>query len=395
MNSKRMSWLVPVPALLNVVLLAASCPWGAAAQDNQDNTPPPPNLSPDKLNELVAPIALYPDPLLAQVLAASTFPLDVVEAARWADQNKSLKGQQLSDAVVKANLPYDPSVISLIQFPSVLSMLSEKIDWTTDLGNAFLTQRGDVMDAVQLMRLKAKDAGNLKSSDQVKVVDSSPDVIEIQPSDPEVIYVPTYSPTAVYAPPPPPSAGAAVGVGLLSFGVGVAVGAAASHSGCCWYGGSVGWSNHTVVVANNSFNRNWASRGYVPRPAPYYRAGGPYPAGRAPIGSYGGYANRNANINNANVNSADRRANIENNAARNNIGNSAGNRANGVNSAERGASGFNNDRGGGLNARGNRGYEEPSSGRSTAFSGAQNGSRESSFSQRGQMSRGGGGGRRR
>jgi hypothetical protein len=379
MNSKRMSWLRPVPALLYVVLLAAICPWGAAAQDD---TPPPPNLSPDKLNELVAPIALYPDPLLAQVLAASTFPLDVVEAARWADQNSSLKGQQLSDAVVKANLPYDPSVISLIQFPSVLSMLSEKIDWTTDLGNAFLTQRGDVMDAVQLMRLKAKDSGNLKSSDQVKVVDSSPDVIEIQPSDPEVIYVPSYSPTAVYAPPPPPDAGAAVGVGLLSFGVGIAVGAAASHNGCCWYGGSVGWSNHTVVVANNSFNRNWASRGYVPRPAPYYRAGGPYPAGRAPIGSYGGYANRNANIN-----SADRRANIDSNT-RNEM------RSNAVNSAERGGSGFNNERSGDLNARGNRGYEAPPSGRSTAFSGAQNGSRESSFSQRGQMSRGGGGRRR-
>src|SRR5215475_13278754 len=144
-------------AILNIVLLLTVTPGGPGiATAQQPDEPPPAALPPDQLDQLVAPIALYPDPLLAQVLAAATYPMDVVQADRWVKQHKNLKGQQLSDAVVQANLPYDPSIISLVQFPTVLDKLSQQLDWSTSLGNAFLTQRGDVMDAVQRMRRKAE-----------------------------------------------------------------------------------------------------------------------------------------------------------------------------------------------------------------------------------------------
>jgi hypothetical protein len=340
----------------------------------------------------VGPIALYPDPLLAQVLSAATFPSDVVMADRWVKQHKNLKGQQLTDAVVKANLPYDPSIISLIQFPTVLDKLSQQLDWTTSLGNAFLIQRGDVMDAVQRLRRKAEKMGNLKSSEQIKVV-SSPTIIEIQPANPQVIYVPTYSAQVVYAQPPPPlgpSTGAVAATGLLSFGLGVAVGAASQNS-CCWYGGSVGWSNHTVVVANNSFNRTWATRGAMPPPAPYYRSGGPYPAGRPPMS--GAYDRNNVNVNNVNVNNVNRNTANVNKSNRNNT-NVSSNRANAENRnnfADRGAAGTTGrGRAGGASqpAGANRGYSRPETERASAFSGAQNGSNERAASKRGQSARG-------
>ena len=411
-------------AILNIVLLLTIGPGGVhlaqAQPQQQDDSPPPAALPPDQLDQLVAPIALYPDPLLAQVLPAATFPTDVVEADRWVKQHQNLKAQQLTDAVVKANLPYDPSIISLIQFPTVLDRLSQQLDWTTTLGNAFLTQRGDVMDAVQRMRRKAQQMGNLKSGEQVKVVSSS-NSIEIQPTNPQVIYVPTYNPQVVYAQPPPPpgpSTGAMVATGLLSFGLGVAVGAA-SNNGCCWYGGSMGWHSHTVVVANNSFNRTWATRGYIPPAAPYYRRGGPYPAGRPAIGTYNNTYNRNVNVNNINVNSNRNTANVNRNTAnannvnrnRSNVNNEnrnaanlnrtdrntpsgtndAANARNRNNSADRAIS--DNDRGGrfgGKNeaAAANRGYSRPAAAeRSSAFSGAQNGRSERAASQRGQANR--------
>ena len=389
---------------MNIALLLIMSPVGpgiAAAQ--QADPPPPAVMSPDKLDQLVAAIALYPDPLLAQVLAAVTFPTDVVQADRWVKQHKNLKGQQLTDAVVKANLPYDPSIISLIQFPTVLDKLSQQLDWTTAMGNAFLTQRGDVMDAVQRMRRKAEKMGNLKSSEQVKVV-SNPTVIEIQPANPQVIYVPAYNPQVVYVQPPPPpapSTGAVVATGLISFGLGVAVGAA-SHNSCCWYGGSVGWSSHTVVVANNSFNRTWATRGAMPPPAPYYRAGGPYPAGRAPISNnYNRNNVNNVNVNNVNVNNVNRNnTNVNRNTANangsggnnRNVGNNAANAPNRNNSADRAApDNPSRSRNLGANrpAEGNRGYSRPAAAeKSSAFSGAQNGSSERAASKRGQSSRG-------
>src|SRR5260221_850923 len=367
-------------AMLNIALLLTIGPGGPGiVRAQQGDAPPPATMSPDQLDPLVGPIALYPDPLLAQVLSAATFPSDVVMAGRWVKQQKNLKGQQLTDAVVKANLPYDPSIISLIQFPTVLDKLSQNLDWTTPLGNAFLTQRGDVMDAVQRRRRKAERMGSLNSSEQVKVV-SSPTVIEIQPANPQVIYVPAYSPQVYYAqapPPPGPSAGAVVATGLISFGLGVAV-RAASQNSCCCDGCSVGSSNHTVVVANNSFNRSWATRGNMPPPPPYYRSGGPYPAGRPPIS--GAYNRNNVNVNNVNVNNVNRNTANVNKSNRNdkNMNSNGVNTENRNSFADRGAA--DNTRrsgagGAGQPTAGDRGYSRPAaSDRSSAFSVAQNGS---------------------
>jgi Protein of unknown function (DUF3300) len=143
---------------------ADSFDWAqdAASSGNQSSTVPP-----DQLDSLVAPVALYPDPLLAQILAASTYPLEIIQLQQWLEKNKNLKGQALADAVAKE--PWDPSVQSLAAVPDVAKRLANDIQWTTDLGNAFLAQEGDVMAAVQRMRKKAEDKGNLKSTEQQKV----------------------------------------------------------------------------------------------------------------------------------------------------------------------------------------------------------------------------------
>src|ERR1051325_2353164 len=153
-------------------------------------------LAPEQLDSLVAPIALYPDPLLAQTLAASTYPLEIVQLAQLMANNKTVKGKALADLVGKH--PWDPSVQSLAAFPDVVKQLSEHVSWTMDLGNAFLAQQSDVMDAVQRMRAKAQGTGNLKASPQQKVETKTVEnkqVIVIQPADPDVVYVPQYSPT--------------------------------------------------------------------------------------------------------------------------------------------------------------------------------------------------------
>src|SRR5215469_8718196 len=215
----------------------------------------------DQLDSLVAPIALYPDPMLAQVLAASTYPLEIVQLQQFLTKNTGLKDKALSDAVAKQ--PWDPSVQALAGLPDVVKRLSDDIQWTTDLGNAFLAQQSDIMDAVQRMRKKAQDTGNLKSNQQqtveTKVVESK-QVIVVQQADPQVVYVPSYNPTVVYGPPvypyppiyyPPPGYYAA---GMaISFGVGVAMGA-------MWGGGwgwGCGWGHNDVNInVNNNFNRN-------------------------------------------------------------------------------------------------------------------------------------------
>jgi len=232
----------------------------------------------DQLDSLVAPIALYPDKLLAQVLAASTYPLELVQLQQWLAQHKDLKDKALADAVQKQN--WDPSVQGLAGLPDVVKFLTDDITWTTDLGNAFLAQQSGVMDAVQRMRAKAQSKGNLKSSDQMTVETQKVEnkqVIVIEQSNPEVIYVPSYNPTVVYGAPPypyppiayPPPGYYAAGM-ALSFGVGVAMGA-------MWSGGwgyNAGWGGNNNIVINNNNN-------YV----------------------------RNSNINNRNVNSVNRGGN--------------------------------------------------------------------------------------
>lgn len=220
-------------------------------------------VPPDQLDSLVAPIALYPDPVLAQTLAASTYPLEVMQLQQWLEKHKNLKDKALADAAAKE--PWDPSVQALAALPEVVKRLADDIQWTTDLGNAFLAQQNDVMDAVQRMRKKAEEKGTLKSSEQLKVETQTLDnksVIVIEPANPQVVYVPSYDPVVVYGSPvypyppiyyPPPGYYAA---GMaLSFGVGVAMGA--------WWGGGGGWGwncgwggNNVYVNHNNFFNRN-------------------------------------------------------------------------------------------------------------------------------------------
>src|SRR5215470_16769789 len=218
-------------------------------------------IPPDQLDSLVAPIALYPDPLLAQTLAASTYPLEIIQLQQWLEKNKNLKDKALADAAAKE--PWDPSIQGLAALPDVVKRLADDIRWTTDLGNAFLAQQADVMEAVQRMRKKAQDKGALKSSEQQKVetqVVEKKSVFVIEPASPEVIYVPSYDPVVVYGPPiypyppiyyPPPGYYAA---GLaISFGVGIMMGA-------FWSGGwgwGCGWGGNNVYINNNNnFNRN-------------------------------------------------------------------------------------------------------------------------------------------
>ncbi|WP_027801717.1 DUF3300 domain-containing protein [Paraburkholderia dilworthii] len=213
------------------------------------------NVSNQQLDSLTAPIALYPDALLAQVLMASTFPQDVAAAAAWSKANPNTKGDDAVKAV--AAQPWDPSVQSLVAFPQVLATMASKPDWVAQLGNAFLAQPNDVMDSVQRLRKQAQQAGNLKSSDQQKIIVEQ-STIQIVPANPQVVYVPTYNPTVVYgawpypAYPPvyvPPPPGYAVASGLaagLAFGAGIAI------TSALW--SDVNWNNHSVNINVNRYN---------------------------------------------------------------------------------------------------------------------------------------------
>jgi hypothetical protein len=274
MFGTRSEWLRVTAVVSAILLVPTDVPLPAQAPQSQPAAPkqdPDAPKTPDQLDSLVAPIALYPDPLLGQVLAASTYPLEIVEANRWLKSNTTLKGEERTNAAAKQ--PWDASVQALVAFPDALKFLDDNIQWTTDLGNAFLDQQGDVMDAVQRMRKKAKDGGKLEATKEqkveVKTVETKT-VIEIQPSNPEVIYVPSYNPTVVYGPPvypyypyppivyPAPvyTAGAVVATAAISFGVGVAMGA--FWRGCCHggYGWGCGWGSHNVTI-NNNFNTRY------------------------------------------------------------------------------------------------------------------------------------------
>ena len=232
----------------------------ASAQDAQEaqSAPKIPN---DQLDSLVAPIALYPDPLLTQTLVASTYPLEIIQLQQWLARNPTLKDKALTDAVSKQ--PWDPSVQAMAALPDVVKRLADDIQWATDLGNAFLAQQSDVMDAVQRMRKKAQDAGALKSNSQQKVetqVVETKTVIVVVQANPQVVYVPTYNPTVVYGVPVYPyppiyyPTGAMIAARAISFGVGVAIGAAWGGGGWGWH---TGWGHNDINInVNNNFNRN-------------------------------------------------------------------------------------------------------------------------------------------
>ncbi len=287
----------------------------------------------DQLYQLVAPIALFPDNLVAQVLAASTFPDQVSAAYTWLQQNGSLKGQQLMEAANQQ--PWDASVKGLTQFPDVLNQMATNLSWTSALGDAYYNIPQSVMNAVQVMRQRAQQSGNLKSNQQQKVtvqnqppaeappppaatggapqttvvVPPPPQTIIIEPAQPTVVYVPTYNPTVVYGAPVPAypgySTGDMVAASVISFGVGIAVGAAISGGGgCCgwgWNSWGCGWHNSTVVYNHNTYISN--SNTFVNR-----------------NNYYGRNANyNNLNRNNVNVNNVNRNNVNANNFNRNNV----------------------------------------------------------------------------
>lgn len=267
-----------------------------------------PLASREQLESLIAPIALYPDELLGQILVASTYPLEIVQLSQWMEKNGGLKDKALVDAVKKQN--WDASVQALVAFPDVVKQLSGNIQWTTDLGNAVLAQQSDVMDAVQNMRGQAKSSGKLESNEQQKVkteVVENKTVVVIEPTNPEVVYVPTYSPTAVWGatayPYPPiayPPAGY-VATGLISFAAGVATRAAWGHGWGGGWGWGCGWGDNDINI-NNNFVRNNnlnASRTDIARNRntsswrhnSQHRGGAPYP-NRQTANRFGGSADR-------------------------------------------------------------------------------------------------------
>lgn len=273
--------------------------------------PPPPVqpgttlLPPDQLDTLVAPIALYPDSLLSQILAASTYPLEIVELQQWMQQNPGLKGEALVEAA--RNQGWDPSIAALVAFPDVVQNLNRDINWTRQLGNAFLAQQADVMEAVQRMRAKAQSNGKLQSNSQINVTDQTQDgqnAIVIQPANPQVVYVPEYDPAWIWGPPLvgfyPPLwyPGLTVGFG---WGAGIYLGG--FFGGCCGWGFGWGWGpnwfGHTIFVNNNFLHRygfHDFHGGFHGTSAwehdPEHRLGVPYPnrgvADRFHAGGFGG-----------------------------------------------------------------------------------------------------------
>ena len=300
----------------------ASAPSVAAAQEQPTvvptPTPPPPNEEPgpapgaasdEELQELVSPIALYPDVLVAQILAGSTYPTQVVEADRWLKQNSNLTGDALAAQVNQQ--PWDPSIKSLTQFPSVLDTMNNSLGWTSALGEAYYNQPGDVMNAIQVMRNKAVAAGTLKSTSQ-QTVETQPappaeqgatqpsvtQTVIIQPAQPNTVYVPQYNPTSAYGAPVPAPAGYTGSdlllTGVLSFGAGILLGSLINNGnnswGCNWYGGghgnyyssSVKYNNNVYITNNNNYPGRYPNggNGYPGYGKPGYGNGRPgnYPS---------------------------------------------------------------------------------------------------------------------
>jgi hypothetical protein len=273
------------------------------------------------LQELVSPIALYPDVLVAQILAGSTYPDQIVEAARWLKQNPNLTGDQLAAQVNPQ--PWDPSVKSLTQFPTVLQTMNDNLAWTSSLGEAYYNQPGDVMNAIQVMRNRAVNAGTLKTTAQQKVeVQPSPPAAQesgqpsvqqtviVQPAQPNTVYVPQYNPTTAYGAPVPAPAGYTGSdlllTGVLSFGAGILLGSLINDGhndwNCGWYGGgssSVKYNNNVYVTNNNVFPgrppgaAGYPRPGYRPPNAGYPRPGSPrpvpYAGARPPYNGNGTY----------------------------------------------------------------------------------------------------------
>ncbi|HXO31355.1 MAG TPA: DUF3300 domain-containing protein [Candidatus Acidoferrales bacterium] len=288
--------------LLSCCLVLAAVPDGFATQADQSTAPPPTQApepsavqaapqTPEQLQQLVAPIALYPDALVAQVLAAATYPDQIVEADRWLQQHGDLKGEQLGKEV--DTQPWDPSVKALVEFPSVLANMDKNLSWTSSLGDAYVNQEQDVMNAVQVMRDRAEKAGNLKSTSQEKVSQQGQTIV-IEPADPEVVYVPEYNPWLVYGGPigiwpgwysyP----GLYIGGPGIAFGLGFGIG---FFDGFGWGWGHWGydWRGHGILFDHHGYvshSRVFANRNHFNRAGGFHGGGGFHSAG----GFHGGDA---------------------------------------------------------------------------------------------------------
>src|SRR5271167_2136740 len=282
-NILSLSAMQILACLLALALLLPLLPQtvSAAQQQDQDaqSSAPPPQAPPytqqtaDQLQQLVAPIALYPDSLVAQVLAASTFPAEIVEADRWVQANPDLKGDALAQAVDQQS--WDPSVKALTAFPTVLGNMDKNISWTSSLGDAYYNQEQDVMDAIQVMRQKAQQAGNLKDTQQ-QTVQTQGSTIVIQPASPDVVYVPAYNPWLVYGYPVVawpgwyPYPGIWFGGPYLSFGVGFGIGWGVGF-GWGWGHWGFDWHHHYAIY---NHGRYYSGRRTFHNRGSYYRGGG-------------------------------------------------------------------------------------------------------------------------
>jgi hypothetical protein len=257
------------PTLLFVLLIL--CVVQSAFQYTPPPPPPPPThqytaptpspgpvLNPQQLDQLVAKIALYPDPLLAQILTASTYWSEIPQAAAWANEHSYLTGDTLAEAIRADNLEFDPSILALLPFPSILNMMTQDMAWTQQLGNAVLVQRADVMDAVQRLRRRAYDYGYLRSNAYYSVANVA-NYIEIQPVNPNYIYIPIYDPVLVFRPPTP----GFVISGAILFGPAVIVGAFGPWG---WAYPHLLWGPHEIIIDETPWRRVWANRGFYVHP---------------------------------------------------------------------------------------------------------------------------------
>jgi len=286
-------------SLLSLAVLFATWPqYLSAYQDPQEppqaaQAPRYAQQAPEQLQQLVAPIALYPDSLVAQILAASTFPEQVVEADRWVQAHPDLKGEALGHAVDQQ--PWDPSVKALVAFPSVLGNMDKNLSWTSSLGDAYYNQEPDVMDAVQVMRRRAQETGDFKSTPQQTVTAEGSTII-VEPADPDVVYIPAYDPWLVYGEPVVPWPGWYPYPGIwyggpyLSFGIGLGIGFFAvyewgwPHWGCDWHNHGITHNHGRYFSRSTTFyNRGAYYRGARPHVGP---RPGP-PAGGGPAGGGG------------------------------------------------------------------------------------------------------------
>ena len=282
--------------LLSWCLLLTTAPGAFADQTDEASAPSPvvtAQPSPAQLQQLVAPIALYPDALVAQILAAATYPDQIVEADRWLQQHTDLKGEQLGQEVDKQ--PWDPSVKALTEFPSVLANMDKNLSWTSSLGDAYVNQQQEVMNAVQVMRDRAEKAGNLKSTSQEKVAQQGQTIV-IEPTDPQVVYVPEYDPWLAYGEPIGVWPGWYSYPGLFLAGSGIAFGFGFGIGyfggfGWGWHHWGSDWGHRTIIYNHNTYvshskvfaNRNTFNRGR----ANFNHAGGSHGGSRGPGGSPG------------------------------------------------------------------------------------------------------------